>query len=99
MIIYEKGNEYRFNLNNLNNIRLFYGGYKGEMHEFEIFITGSYYRDGTKNYLIVSQNNEKKVQLFLKNKEESKIIKSFFDDLNQRGIDSRVIKKSFSVIV
>jgi len=36
------------------DITFYYGGYNGEMREYEIFYKGSWIRDGTKNFIIIN---------------------------------------------
>jgi len=71
-------------------LRFYYGGYSGEMHEIEIFYTGSRTRDGTRNYFVI---DGEEFQVLLKDHEELQLITSLIKDLENKGIDAKIVKK------
>jgi len=65
----------------INSILLYYGGYNGESHTMEAFITFSNARNGACNYLII---NNFAYQIILHNKEDWNKIKSILNDLHTK---------------
>jgi hypothetical protein len=96
IIIREKGAEYVIKSTGVKYLAFFYGGFKGEMRPLEILFTGSNFRDGTKNFLLIRENDEKQIRILIKNKNDFNYITSFIDEFKLRGTDTRIVKKSFS---
>lgn len=72
----------------INSIKLNYGGYNGEVHIYEAFITFSNARDGTCNYLTI---NDVEYQVLLNNIEDWNNIKMIINALHETGIKSDCI--------
>jgi hypothetical protein len=90
--ICNKSIEYRIKISELDSISFYYGGYSGEAYEIGFFFSGSFLRDGTKNYLKINQNKDNKLQILLKNKEDANYIISFIDSLKETGVHTELIK-------
>ena len=76
----------------INSILLYYGGYNGELHETEFFITFSNGRNGTCNYLVI---NNIAYQIILHNKEDWNRIKSILNEFHSKDKKAELIILSF----
>ena len=85
IIIKNKESELKLNLKELSDLFFYYGGYQGEVYEANIFISGSWVRDGTKNYIIINGNN--KIQLLIKSKKGFDFINVFILKLSELGVN------------
>jgi hypothetical protein len=59
------------------------GGYSGEARELDLFLAGSYFRDGTQNVLILS--NGETIRLYIENKNQMQIIIAELERLKDNG--------------
>lgn len=96
IIILEKGEEHSIKASEIRSLILKYGGYKGEMHPLEILFTGSNFRDGTKNFLLIRDNSEHKIQIFIKNQNDLNFLISYLDKFKMRGSIVHLVKKRIS---
>jgi len=59
------------------------------MREWEIFYTGSWSRDGSKNFIVINGN---RYQILLEDESGKTFIKSYFSDLKKLNINANFIK-------
>jgi hypothetical protein len=78
------------NHSQIENITFYYGGYKGVMSEFDIFITGIGVRDGSKNIIEI---NETKYQILLESRPKLEFINKYFNDMKKKNINANFITK------
>jgi hypothetical protein len=90
ILITRNDKEIVFVFSELINITFKYGGYKGEMREYEIFYTGSSGRDGTKNFININDNH---FQFLVKSKSDADFIKNYLKDIKNYNINVKFIKK------
>lgn len=96
IILKENEFEIIYNLKDIEIINFYYGGYDKELYYLDFLFTGSNYTFGTNNYLTIYYNGKKELQLFIKNEEEAKFIKSYFEDIKTIVIKSS-FKKKFNI--
>ncbi|MGC8825348.1 MAG: hypothetical protein ACP5PZ_12295 [Bacteroidales bacterium] len=96
VIIYKDGNvSILLNMQHeqikINSLKFKYRGYKGEMHEFGIFLTGSWVRDGLQNILVI---NNIEYHVFLSSLEDKNKIVLIIEELSKQGINAVLIKRN-----
>ena len=67
----------------IESISFYYGGYNGASQSFEVLFTGSWTKDGTKNYLVINGEN---YQILLENEEEFLKLNSIIKELRSLNI-------------
>ena len=72
----------------INNLTLHYNGYKGEADTWGIFLTGSWYKDGLQNTLII---NGTKYNIFIKSKKDLNKFEFIIEELCEQGINVEII--------
>ncbi|NVO02742.1 MAG: hypothetical protein HXX09_08535 [Bacteroidetes bacterium] len=76
----------------IDTISFYYGGYNGASQSLEVLFTGSWTKDGTKNYLVI---NGEKYQILLENEEELLKLNSIIKELRSLDIFNEFGCKDF----
>lgn len=80
----------QLNKEQIRLLKFYYGGYNGKMKVYKLFLTGSWFLDGSDNFLYI---NDKKYQILINEQADLNSLISIVHELHNKGINAEYIKK------